>query len=405
MPRTPRILVIGGGIGGLAAALAFERQRAEVIVCEQSPRLSEIGAGIGLAPNAIKALRALGLEDKIYAVACASEFAVIRSWQDGRPISRAYQGDYREKFGAPSLTAHRADLLGILAGALTTTDIRLGVRCIAVETRQRGAVARFDDGSEIEADIVVGADGIHSKVRESLFGADAPRFTGCICWRGMAPIEAVPRDINTADVTLWMGPHGHVVHYRVRRGELLNIVAHIDSDAWTEESWTQECSVAEVTTAYARWNPALTRVFPASERWYKWALYDRDPPERWSKGRATLLGDSAHAMLPYLGQGAAMAIEDGCVLAVMIARGGDDLDGALAAYERLRKPRVAEAVLGSRARARDNHLTSRWARLKRDMRYAWRKRFGGDRTVFQAGRLYDYDAGRELAREGAGSTQ
>ncbi len=284
-----------------------------------------------------------------------------------------------------------------MAGALTTTDIRPGMRCIGVETRARGAAARFADGSEIEADIVVGADGIHSKVRESLFGADAPRFTGCICWRGMAPIEAVPRDINTNDVTLWMGPHGHVVHYRVRRGELLNIVAHIDSDAWTEESWTQECSVDEVMTAYARWNPALTRVFPASERWYKWALYDRDPPARWSKGRATLLGDSAHAMLPYLGQGAAMAIEDGCVLAGMVARAGDDLDGALAAYERLRKPRVQEAVLGSRARARDNHLTSRWGRLKRDMRYAWRKRFGGDQTVLQAGRLYEYDAGRELA--------
>jgi salicylate hydroxylase len=385
MRRTPRILVVGGGIGGLAAALAFERQRAEVIVCEQSPKLSEIGAGIGLAPNAVKALRALGLEEKINAIAWASEFAVI------------YQGDYREKFGAPSLTAHRADLLGILAGALTTTDIRPGMRCVGVQTRERGAAARFADGSEIEADIVVVADGIHSKVRESLFGADAPRFTGCICWRGLAPIEAVPRDINTADVTLWMGPRGHVVHYRVRRGELLNIVAHIDSDAWTEESWTQECSVEEVMTAYARWNPALTLVFPASERWYKWALYDRDPPERWSKGRATLLGDSAHAMLPYLGQGAAMAIEDGCVLAGMVARAGDDLDGALAAYERLRKPRVQEAVLGSRARARDNHLTSRWARLKRDLRYALRKRFGGDQTVFQAGRLYDYDAGRELA--------
>ena len=397
MPRTPRVLVIGGGIGGLAAALALERQRAEVIVCEQSPKLSEIGAGIGLAPNAIKALRALGLEDKINAAAYASEFAVIRSWRDGREISRSYQGDYREKFGAPSVTIHRADLLGILADGLRSADIRLGLRCVAVAPRANGAVARFADGSEIEADLVVGADGIHSKVRESLFGADAPRFTGCICFRGMAPAETVPRDINTANVTLWMGPRGHVVHYLVRRGELLNIVAHIDSDAWTEESWTRECDAAEVMTTYARWNSALTRVFPTSARWYKWALYDRDPPERWSKGRATLLGDSAHAMLPYLGQGAAMAIEDGCVLAGAIARSADDLDAALTAYEKLRKPRASEAVLGSRARARENHLTSPLARWRRDLQYAWRKRFGGDQTVFQAGRLYDYDAGRELA--------
>ena len=397
MPRTPRILIVGGGIGGLAAALALEGQRAEVILCEQTPRLSEIGAGIGLAPNAIKALRALGLEEKINAIAWASDYAVIRSWRDGRAISRTYQGDYRERFGAPSVTAHRADLLGVLAGALSTTDVRLGLRCVGIETRARGAAARFADGSVTEADIVVGADGIHSKVRESLFGADAPRFTGCICWRGMAPADAVPRDINTADVTLWMGPRGHVVHYLVRRGELLNIVAHVDSDDWTEESWTRECSVDEVMATYAAWNPALTRVFPASTRWYKWALYDRDPPERWSKGRATLLGDSAHAMLPYLGQGAAMAIEDACVLAGLIGRAGDDIDGALLAYERMRLPRAREAVLGSRARAHDNHLTSRWARLKRDLRYAWRRRFGGDQTVFQAGRLYDYDAGRELA--------
>jgi salicylate hydroxylase len=231
MRRTPRILVIGGGIGGLAAAIALERQHAEVTVCEQSPKLSEIGAGIGLAPNAIKALRALGLEDKIYAAAHASEFAVIRSWRHGREISRSYQGDYSEKFGAPSVTIHRADLLGILAGALRSSEIRLGLRCVAVARSASGAVARFADGAEIEADVVVGADGIHSKVRESLFGAETPRFTGCVCFRGMAPVDAVPRDINTANVTLLMGPRGHVVHYLVRRSELLNIVAHIDSDA------------------------------------------------------------------------------------------------------------------------------------------------------------------------------
>ena len=163
-------------------------------------------------------------------------------------------------------------------------------------------MARFADGSEIEADIVVGADGIHSVVRKCLFGADEPRFTGCICWRGMAPADAVPADIPTPDGALWMGPHGHVVHYPVRRGELLNIVAHYDSDAWTEKSWTRQCDVAELMTAYAGWNSPLTRLYPCSERWYKWALYDRDPLERWSVGRATLLGDSAHAMLPYLGR-------------------------------------------------------------------------------------------------------
>jgi salicylate hydroxylase len=233
-------------------------------------------------------------------------------------------------------------------------------------------------------------------VRNSLFGADAPRFTGCICWRGMAPADAVPRDIASAEGAIWLGPHGHVVHYPVRRGELINIVAHYDSDAWTEESWTRECDVAEVTRTYADWNAALTRLFPCSPRWYKWALYDRDPLPRWSRGRATLLGDSAHAMLPYLGQGAAMAIEDGFVLAAMVARHADDLDSALAAYERLRVPRSTAAVLGSRARARENHLTSRFGQIKRDVMLALRDRFGIDRTAFKVAWLYGYDVGREM---------
>jgi salicylate hydroxylase len=401
MPRTPRIAIIGGGIGGLSAALALKRRGAEVIVAEQSPVHSEIGAGLNLTPNAVKAFRALGLDREIEDIGWGSEFLMIRSWQSGRYISRIRRGDFRQKFGAPNLTVHRADLLDVLRGALQTTDIRLGKRCIGVDGGADLAVARFADGSTIEADIVVGADGIHSVVRESLFGAEVPRFTGCICWRGMAPVDAVPPDINTADGTMWMGPHGHVVHYRVHHGELLNIVAHIDSDAWTEESWTRECDVAEVMSAYARWNSDLTRLYPCSTRWYKWALYDREPLTRWSKGRATLLGDSAHAMLPYLGQGAAMAVEDACVLAAMIARHGDDLAGALTAYERMRAPRATAAVLGSRARAKENHLASPWARLKRDVKFAFRERFGGgrhgDTTAFQVGWLYGYDVGKEVS--------
>jgi salicylate hydroxylase len=283
-------------------------------------------------------------------------------------------------------------LLDVLCRALERVDFRLGARCIAVEEGDRGAVARLADGGEIEADIIVGADGIHSVVRKSLFGPDAPRFTGCICWRGMATASAVPPDITVAEGAMWMGPHGHVVHYPVRRGELINIVAHFDS----EESWTRECDLSELTTTYAGWHPDLLRLYPYSARWYKWALYDRDPPERWSKGRVTLLGDSAHAMLPYLGQGAAMAIEDACVLSAAIARYADDLDKALIAYEQIRVPRARAAVLGSRERARENHLASPWARLKRDVKFALRERFGRDKTVFQTAWLYGYDVAREL---------
>jgi len=345
----------------------------------------------------VKALRALDLEKETQAIAAETNFLNIRSWKSGRYISRTKRGDFRQKFGAPNLSVHRADLLDVLAAALKTTQIRFGARCVAVEGNDNSAAARFADGSSIEADIVVGADGIHSVVRSSLFGADTPHFTGCICWRGMAPVDAVPSDINTEDGTMWMGPHGHVVHYPVRRGELLNIVAHIDSDAWTEESWTRQCDVSEVIEAYAEWNSELTRVYPSSERWYKWALYDRDPLEHWTKGRATLLGDSAHAMLPYLGTGAGMAIEDAVVLGAAVGRESNDLSAALVAYEQLRVPRTKACVLGARARAKENHLASPWARLRRDIGFALRERFGGkDNTAFQVGWLYGYDVGHEL---------
>src|SRR6204780_5280067 len=157
-PRTPRIALIGGGIGGLAAALALERRGAEVIVCEQSPALSEIGAGLNLTPNAVKALRALGVENEVNAIASGSEFLNIRSWKSGRYISRMQRGDFRQRFGAPNLSVHRADLLGVLSGALKSTDVRVGKRCVSVAGRDRDAVARVGDGSEVEADIVVGAD-------------------------------------------------------------------------------------------------------------------------------------------------------------------------------------------------------------------------------------------------------
>src|SRR6516162_2701110 len=179
MMRVPRIAIVGGGIGGLAAALALERRGFETIVCEQSPALSEIGAGVNLTPNALMALRALGVEDAVVAAGCESDFLVIRSWKRGRVISRMRRGSFRQQFGAPNLTVHRADLLDVLRGALKTVDFRFGARCIAIEECDRGGVARLADGSEIEADIIVGADGIHSVVRKTLFGPDAPRFTGC----------------------------------------------------------------------------------------------------------------------------------------------------------------------------------------------------------------------------------
>lgn len=394
MTRTPKIAIVGGGIGGLSAALALRQRGFEVTVYEQSPQLGEIGAGVGLAPNAVKAIRSLGLEKDLLAVSFAAECQVMQNGLDGRTMSRQPVADSAAKFGARHLSVHRADLLDIFVRALPSSCIRTSARCVSVTPGRNSAVVTFADGATIESDIVVGADGIHSAVRTSLFGQEAPRFTGCVCFRALIPAAEVPPSITMKDAVLWMGPHGHIVHYPVRRGEILNVVAHYDSDAWTEESWTRRCDVSELLTTYAGWYPALFDLIRTTRSWYKWALYDREPLEQWSVGRATLLGDSAHAMLPYLGQGAAMAIEDGCVLAACLTNASDP-DEALAAYEQLRKPRTRRTVLASRARAKENHLASAWDRFKRDVRIAIRNRFGKDKTVFQGEWLYRYDVASE----------
>jgi salicylate hydroxylase len=358
--------------------------------------MSEIGAGLNLSPNALKVLRALGVEDEAIAIGCQPDDQIIRSWRSGRVIARQKRGgNIVDRFGAIFIAIHRADLLAILGNALPEGSIRRGARCVSVETAVDGAVARFADGSEIEADIVIGADGIHSAVRESLFGKIEPAFTGCICWRGLVPADAVPHADYSRDMTAWWGPHGHIVHYPVRRGELINFVAHLDSDGWTEESWTHECDRGELMETYARWNASLRQLIESSERYYKWALYDREPLDHWGRDRITLLGDSVHPMLPYLGQGACMAMEDGYILAESVTRSPDRLTDALRDYERIRMPRTRRAQLGSRRRARENHLASPVARLKRDLRMAWRSRFGKDKSPTQAEWLYEYDVSEE----------
>jgi salicylate hydroxylase len=396
MARTPRVAIIGGGIAGLAAALALHRRGVEVTVYEQAGALSEIGAGVQMTPNAMNALRLLGLEESAMAVAFEPESQILRSWRSGRVIYRTpIRGVFRERFGAPLCSFHRADLLSVLAAPLPDRAIRLDARCVAIEPGEASAAAYFADGRTIEADIVVGADGIHSLVRTSLFGADSPRFTGCMCWRGLAPAERIPPGLIEPSSLNWMGPHGHVVHYYVRRGEMVNFVAIHDTDQWTEESWIREADRDELMATYAGWNEKLLRLFECSDRYFKWGLFDREPLPRWTKGRVTLLGDSAHAMLPFLAQGAAMGIEDACTLGELVARLPDNLDEALRRYEDLRVPRTRRAVLGSRERAKLNHLPSRWARLKRDVEYLTRRVLYPDGTAHRVAWLYGYDVAAE----------
>jgi len=388
-----RVAIIGGGIGGLTAANTLSRAGIEVAVYEAAAELREIGAGVALHANAMRVLRAIGVEDAVRKVAGRSQWQITRNWKTGRVISKSSRQQQAAAFGLLGATVHRADLLDVLADALPAGIVTLGRRCTEVLPDGDTAVARFADGGEIEADIIVGADGIHSPVRASLFGPDAPRFTGKICYRSVIPTEAVRGIRPDTDLAQWFGPHGTIVLYPLRGEELINVVCHYDDDSYRHESWVTECSRDEVLERYAGWHESLLRLFAGGDTWYKWALYDRDPIPRWTRGRVTLLGDAAHPMLPYLGQGACQALEDGAVLATALAAEAADPPTGLARYERTRRPRASQVVLTSRERGLSNHLTSRWAAWQRDLLIAWRRRVNrGDPEGRGAAWLADYDA-------------
>src|SRR6478735_8190382 len=392
-PDMTRVAIIGGGIGGLTAANALSQAGIETAVYEAAAELREIGAGVALHPNAMKVLRAIGVEDGVRAVAGRSRWQVMRNWKTGRVIGRTSRQQQEASFGIPGATVHRADLLDVLAHALPAGLVTLGKRCTQVRPDGDVAVARFADGSEIEADVIVGADGIHSPVRACLFGPDDPRFTGKICYRSIVRAEAVRGVRPSADGSQWLGPHGTIVLYPLRGEELINVVCHYDDASYRHESWIAECSREEVLERYAGWHESLLRLFAAADTWYKWALYDRDPIPRWTRGRITLLGDAAHPMLPYLGQGACQAMEDGCVLAMAFDAMPGDVEGALQLYERSRRPRASQVVLAARARGVDNHLVSPLAALKRDALIWLRQRISSDRGGRGLTWIPAYDAG------------
>jgi salicylate hydroxylase len=397
--RKLRVVVIGGGIGGLTAARALLRRGLDVRVYESSPELKEIGAGVALGPNAMKALRSLDLEGPVRAIGYHAPAQLLRTWK-GRVISKTDATLAAQRFGANGCTIHRADLLDVLAQSVPADVVTLSARCESVTTAAVGAAARFTDGTEIEADVIVGADGIHSAVRTSLFGPDAPQFTGRICYRSVIPVADLPARRLEPYEGLWLGPHGTLVVYGVRRGELVNIVAHYEDATYQHESWIAECDRAEIQERYRRWHTSLQEIFAAGDLWYKWALYDRDPIPAWTKGRTTILGDAAHPMLPYLGQGAGQAIEDGCVLAAALGKLRDDPTAALQLYERSRRPRASRVVLTSRSRGDDNHLVSPVAALRRDVTIAVRKRLRADVTGRGEGWIAEYDAGSPDALAG-----
>ncbi len=361
--RPYRIVIIGAGIGGLTAASALTQRGIEVEVHERSGKLEEVGAGIQVGPNGVKVFRALGLADQLLRNAYEPINQISIKWDDASLRSSVpFRGVAEAKYGAPYLTAHRADLQRILHEALPDGIVHLGQNCIGATTVDGVAVARFADGKEVEADAVIGADGIRSVIRTQLFGADNPRFTEMMAWRCMIPMEKVPTRVGPGlSVPLphgeyfgWIGPNGHVICYPIGDGSVLNMfVGHV-TDQWVEESWSVKSSQQELLDAHVGWNEALLDMFRNVEHVYKWGIHDRDPIPQWTQGRVTLLGDAAHPTMPTLAQGGNMAIEDGYVLGRTLNRYREDIDLALQAYVAERQPRTARITLQSRQQFANN---------------------------------------------------
>jgi salicylate hydroxylase len=382
-----KIGVVGGGIGGLTAALAMRQAGFEVDVYEQAPVLTQIGGGINMGPNAVRILRRLGLAAGLAREGVQPLFTHQRRWQDGRTLQRAPLNPLCEElYGAPHITIHRADLLAMIASGFPAEHIHLGHRLIGLENKSDFVEAWLDNGVRITADILVGADGINSTVRAALFGEEAPVFAGCVAYRGLVPAERVA-DLGNQS---WVGPGAHLVHYPVSRGRLLNFVGWTEHDEWNREDWTDRATVARALAAFEGWHPQLQRLISAADTCYIWALFDRDPLPQWSIGRTTLLGGACHPMYPFMGQGAAQAIEDGAVLtACLSAARNADPATALRHYERLRLPRVSRLQDMSRANKTRFHMRDGPAQEARDAE--WAK--AADRSPDALRWLYEFDPG------------
>jgi len=349
--------IAGAGIGGLCAAIALHRSGHRVTLLEQAPAFLRVGADINLTPNAVKALDGLGVGASLRETAARPTHRISRQWDSGEETSRlAMSSTAEEKYGAPQLTLHRPDLLRALAQHFPLAQVQFKKKVAAVEQENDGQVnLRCEDGSDARFDALIGADGIHSAVRRALWGNESPRFTGIVAFRAVVPVEKVQQVPNIQAFTKWWGPvsTSQIVTFPLNRGKDIFIFATIAQDSWHLESWTTNGSVEEFKHLFADFHPDATALLAACDEVLKTALYERDPMPQWGKGCVTLLGDACHPMLPFMAQGAGMAIEDAIVLGRALKDVDPDADPAhltpaLQRYEATRKPRTAKVQLGSR---------------------------------------------------------
>jgi salicylate hydroxylase len=354
-----RVLIAGGGIGGLAAAIALGRQGIDTAILERSRFTDETGAGIQLGPNATRTLQALGALDAIEPPAFRPDAICIFDGFSGRKLTSVALGSAVEKrYGAPYLTLHRADLhaaLRSVAGSLGPIALEPGFEVAAVEEQGGKVVARDIDGREAGGSGLIGADGLWSRIRTLVMPEASLRFTGATAFRALLPRHDLPAPFDAPTVGLWLGPRSHLVHYPVRGGEMLNVVA-VTQGGSALEGWNRPASADTLRAGFARWAKESKSLLERIDEWRNWSLDELVRPGRWSKGRVALLGDAAHPLLPYMAQGAALAIEDAAALAACIASQPADLGPAFARYEELRRPRAERVARFSRRLGRLYHL-------------------------------------------------
>jgi salicylate hydroxylase len=391
----PSVAIVGGGIGGLCAAALLHRAGVPAVVYEQASRLSEVGAGIVVAPNAARLLRRLGVLETFAEKAVRLEVGwEFRRWTDGTVLSAEQLTDACARlYGEEMYTAHRADLLDAIRSAVPDESIRLGKRCVEVQSGEGRPRIRFADGEVCTPDVLVGADGIHSVVRGAVTDVVPATYSGLCAFRALVPANRAPDFARRPAHTLWIGPDHHLVHYPVSAGRSVNLVAFAPSGEYSVESWSATGTVDEFLAEFEGWDPRLTDLISAAGTPGRWALMDRPPLQRWSRDRITLLGDAAHAMFPFFAQGAAQAIEDAAVLAKCISDAPDDPIGALDRYESLRIDRTTRLQELSRARAHINHLPDGDEQRARD------QALGDADPLVASGWIYAYDADRALAAE------
>ena len=354
------VLIVGAGIGGLTLAHALLQRGKRVRVLDAAPALKTVGAGIQIPPNAVKVLRALGLENTVTQYAFQPRAIEARMGRSGRSVFDIPLAHAAEKrWGAPYLHIHRADYISALSEGLPDGVLQLNSRVKFYKQTEDNVSVALVNGADLNAHYLIGADGIRSTIREQMLGPDAPQFTGNMAWRAVVPIERLGKLAPNPTACAWFGPNRHAVTYRLgAQGQLVNFVGVVEQGSWQEEGWSIAGDKADALRDFEGWHPIIRNVLENADALHRWALFDRAPLAKWVEGRAVLMGDAAHPMLPFLAQGAAMAVEDAWMMAEAIATGG-----SLSEYHKSRLARTSKVQAASRANMGLFHKASRPAQL------------------------------------------